>query len=40
MPTVAILDRDRTIRWIDVHPNYSARTTPGEILATLDALEN
>jgi peroxiredoxin len=40
MPTVAILDPDRTIRWIDVHPDYSTRTTPGEILAALDTQEN
>jgi peroxiredoxin len=39
MPTVAILDPDRTIRWIDVQPDYSARTTPGEILAALDTQE-
>ena len=40
MPTVVILDRDRTISWIDVHPNYGTRTTPGEILAALDTKEN
>jgi peroxiredoxin len=40
MPTVVILDGDRTIRWIDVHPNYGTRTTPGDILAALDTLED
>ena len=40
MPTVVILDGDRTIRWIDVHPDYSTRTTPSEILAALDTLES
>jgi hypothetical protein len=40
MPTVAILDPDRTLRWIDVHPDYSTRTTPAEILNALDAQEH
>ena len=40
MPTVLIVDADRTIRWIDVRPDYSARTTPAEILAALGSLEN
>jgi peroxiredoxin len=39
MPTVVILDPDRTIRWIDVRPDYGHRTMPGEILAALDTLE-
>jgi peroxiredoxin len=38
MPTVLIVDADRTIRWIDVRPDYSARTTSAEILAVLDRL--
>jgi peroxiredoxin len=38
MPTVLIVDADRTIRWIDVRPDYSARTTSAEILAALDRL--
>ena len=29
MPTVAIVDADRTVRWIDVHPDYSTRTESG-----------
>lgn len=38
MPTVAILDPDGTVRWIDVHPDYSTRTEPVEILGALDQL--
>jgi peroxiredoxin len=39
MPTVAIVDGGLTIRWIDVHPDYTTRTEPDEILAALDRLE-
>ena len=35
MPTVVIVDTTGTIRWIDVHPNYTIRTEPAEILAAL-----
>ena len=35
MPTVVIVDAASVIRWIDVHPNYSTRTEPAEILAVL-----
>ena len=38
MPTVIIVNADRVVRWIDVHPDYSTRSEPGEILAALDAL--
>jgi peroxiredoxin len=38
MPTVAILDGDHVLRWIDVHPDYSTRTEPAQILGTLDQL--
>ncbi|HWN31722.1 MAG TPA: AhpC/TSA family protein, partial [Pseudonocardia sp.] len=38
MPTVVLVDAAGTIRWIDVHPNYTTRTEPAEILAALDAL--
>lgn len=40
MPTVLIVDSDRTIRWIDVRPDYSARTTPVEILLALAGLQS
>ena len=38
MPTTLILDPDLTVRWIDVHPDYTTRTEPAEILAALDAI--
>ncbi len=37
MPTVAIVDRAGTIRWIDVHPDYTTRT---EVADIVDALSN
>ena len=37
MPTVVLVDAAGTIRWIDVHPNYTTRTEVGTILAALDA---
>jgi peroxiredoxin len=36
MPTVAIVDADSALRWIDVHPNYATRTEPQDILAAVD----
>ncbi len=39
MPTVLILDPDLTVRWIDVHPNYTTRTEPAEIFSALDELD-
>jgi peroxiredoxin len=38
MPTTLIVDRDRIVQWVDVHPDYSARSEPGQILAAVDAL--
>jgi peroxiredoxin len=35
MPTVVVLDAAGTIRWIDVHPDFSTRTEPVEILKQL-----
>jgi peroxiredoxin len=32
MPTVVIVDALGTIRWIDVHPAYTSRTEPAQIL--------
>jgi peroxiredoxin len=37
MPTVLILDAVHMLRWIDVHPDYSTRSEPTQILAALDA---
>jgi len=39
LPTVAIVGPDRAVRWLDVRPDYTARTEPEEILAALDRLE-
>jgi peroxiredoxin len=39
MPTVAIVDPGRRVAWIDVHPDYTTRTEPEEILAALATLE-
>ena len=36
MPTVVILDAEGTIRWIDVHPHYTTRTEPGQILQAME----
>lgn len=38
MPTTLIVDRDRTVRWVDVHPDYTTRSEPEEILAALASL--
>lgn len=38
MPTTVILEADASVRWIDVHPDYSTRSEPVQILAALDAL--
>ncbi|MGI8445978.1 MAG: hypothetical protein ACR2MP_02090 [Streptosporangiaceae bacterium] len=35
VPATVILDADRTVRWIDVHPGYSTRT---ELEQVVDAL--
>ena len=35
MPTVVIVDAGGTVRWIDVHPDYSTRSEPEQILAAL-----
>lgn len=32
MPTVVIADADGIIRWIDVHPDYTTGTEPGQVL--------
>jgi peroxiredoxin len=38
IPTVAIVDRDGKLAWIDIHPDYSTRTEPQQILAALEQL--
>jgi len=34
-PAVVVVDTDRTIRFIDVHPDYTTRTEPARILDAL-----
>ncbi|VDR39306.1 Redoxin [Tsukamurella paurometabola] len=36
-PTVLVADGG-VVRWIDVHPDYTTRSAPAEILAAVDAL--
>ena len=38
MPTVVIADASHVVQWVDVHPDYSTRTEPAQILGTLDQL--
>ena len=38
MPTTVVLDADGVIRWIDVHPNYTARSEVAAILTALDQI--
>ena len=38
IPTVAIIDSGGTVRWIDIHPDYSTRTEVPEILEGLKTL--
>jgi peroxiredoxin len=38
MPAAVILDAARTVRWIDVHPDYSTRTEPQQVITALDRL--
>jgi peroxiredoxin len=40
MPATVILDASRTIRWIDVHPDFSTRTEPQQVIGALDHLEH
>jgi peroxiredoxin len=35
MPTVLIVDPDRTVRFVDVHPDYTNRTEVADIVAAL-----
>ena len=36
MATVVVVDASGTIRWIDVHPDYTTRSEPGQILTAVD----
>ena len=38
MPATVILDATRPVRWIDVHPDYSTRTEPQQVIDALDHL--
>jgi peroxiredoxin len=38
MPATVIVDPDLTVRWIDVHPDYTTRTESATILSALDGL--
>jgi len=38
MPTVLVVDSDRTVRFVDVQADYTSRTEVPEILAALDRL--
>lgn len=38
MPTVALIDQDRVLLWLDVHPDHTIRTEPEAILAALETL--
>jgi peroxiredoxin len=37
-PTVLVVDRDRVVRFVDVQPDYTARTEVAEIVAGLTAM--
>jgi peroxiredoxin len=38
MPTVALIDSDHQLRWIDVHPDFTTRTEVDEVLHAVEAL--
>lgn len=38
LATTILIDTQGVIRWIDVHPDYTTRSEPAEILAAVDAL--
>jgi peroxiredoxin len=38
MPATVILDASHAVRWIDVHPDYSTRTEPRQVIDALDHL--
>ncbi len=36
MPATMIIDTDHIVGWVDVHPDYTTRSEPGQILAALE----
>ena len=38
MPATVILDASHAVRWIDVHPDYTTRTEPRQVINALDHL--
>ena len=38
MPTVLVVDENHVVCWIDVHPDYTTRSEPNEIIDALEAL--
>jgi peroxiredoxin len=38
MPTVLIVDRDRVVRFVDIHPDYTGRTEVADIVGALQTL--
>jgi peroxiredoxin len=38
MPTVLIVDRDQTVRFVDIHPDYTGRTEVNDVVAALQEL--
>ncbi|MGY1439970.1 peroxiredoxin-like family protein [Streptomyces reniochalinae] len=39
MPTVALVDAQGVVRWLDVHPDYASRTEPAAVLEALALLD-
>jgi peroxiredoxin len=37
MPATVVIDADRIVRWIDVHPDYGTRSEVSDILAAINA---
>lgn len=38
IPTVAVVDAEGILRWIDARPNYAARTEAKDVIAAVDAI--
>jgi len=38
MPTVLLVDRDHTVRFVDIHPDYTGRTEVSDIINALQTL--